>query len=150
MNKMQNNKSKEMKLGYFQKEGNAATIYIGNLKFDKTEYQIKEIFEKYGQVKYVKVVTDNKTGKSKGIAFIQMPNKLEAKKAIKELNGKVIDGRTVKVSVAVERESDKRIQKQKITKLSEPLQSESEDSIKPKKKKKRVKGLALLFQNTKK
>lgn len=137
----------EKKLGYFQKDGTGSTIYIGNLTYNKTQVQIKDLFAKFGPVKYVKIVTDTTTGKSKGIAFVQMPNKLEAAKAIKSLNNTVLDERTLKVSIATPRESDKMIQKEKKIALNpEQIQEIPNTEIKTKKRK-RDKGLKLLFNH---
>lgn len=105
MNK--NDERKEMKVGYYQPESNGLTIYIGNLVYSKTQYDIKELFEKYGPVKYVKINVDPDTNQSKGFGFVQMPNKSDGYKAIRDLNGKQLDGRTLKVSVAKEQENPK-------------------------------------------
>src|SRR5690606_2913109 len=90
----------ERRIGYFQKENPGKTIYIGNLSYEMTEEQIFNKFRSFGKVKYVKLITDLKTKKSKGIAFVQMPKESEASRAIATLDGQVIDGRTVKVSEA--------------------------------------------------
>ncbi|MGK0367796.1 MAG: RNA recognition motif-containing protein [Thermoproteota archaeon] len=107
-NKNKNDKPKvdvraERKLGYYQKDEEVTTVYIGNLKFQKKEQDIKEMFEFFGAVKYVKTVIDNETGYSKGYAFVQMTNENKAKLAVETLNGKLMDGRTLKVSIAQER-----------------------------------------------
>ena len=81
-----------------------STIYIGNLSFNKREGEIKKLFQKFGKVTYVKSVLDSKTKKNKGIAFVQMVSKLGAETAIEELNGKEVDGRTLKVSMAIDNE----------------------------------------------
>lgn len=93
----------ERKTGYFQKDPTVTTIYVGNLRYKRDEKDIKKMFEQFGKVAYAKLVIDEKTQKSKGIAFVQMPNKTAALKAINSLNGKQVDGRTLKVSVALER-----------------------------------------------
>lgn len=137
----------EKKVGYFQKENPGLTIYIGNLLFSKNEFEIKALFERFGKVKYVKIVVEPKTGKSKGIAFVQMTDKKEALKAIEVLNGKEYDGRTLKVSIANEREN---VQKP-IPKKKESSKKEALPAFKAKTKKvKRPKGLEVLFKNLKK
>jgi RNA recognition motif-containing protein len=75
-------------------------IYVGNLLFDVTEDQLKELFEPFGQVTEVRLIMDKFTGKSKGFGFIEMPSKEEAEKAIEELNGKDMDGRQITVNEA--------------------------------------------------
>jgi len=75
-------------------------IYVGNLSFDVTEDQLKELFGPFGQVTEVRLIMDKFTGKSKGFGFIEMPSKEDAEKAIEELNGKDIDGREIAVNEA--------------------------------------------------
>ena len=75
-------------------------IYVGNLSYNTTETGLKEAFEKYGQVDSVKIIVDRYTGRSKGFAFVEMPSDEEAKAAIAEMDGKELDGRTIKVDEA--------------------------------------------------
>lgn len=82
----------------------ATKIYVGNMSFDTTEDQLKEAFAAIGQVDSVSLITDRYSGRSKGFAFVEMSNDEEAKTAIKELDGKEIGGRTLKVSEARPRE----------------------------------------------
>ena len=133
-----------------QKDKNLITIYIGNLSYNKREGEIKKLFQKFGKVTYVRIVVDAKTEKSKGIAFVQMPNEKDALKAIVELNGTVLDDRTLKVSVAIESEEP-----EKVTKPSKEKKHVKDDiddeSIKKKgPKRKKIKGLDILFANIKK
>jgi RNA recognition motif-containing protein len=78
-------------------------IYVGSLPFDLDEEELKEIFEEYGEVSTVKVITDKFTGKSRGFGFVEMPDVETAKKAIEDLNGAEIDGRTIVVNESVEK-----------------------------------------------
>ncbi|MBN1755781.1 RNA-binding protein [bacterium] len=75
-------------------------IYAGNLDYAVQESDLKEEFGKYGTVEEVRMITDNQTGRSKGFAFIEMPNEAEAKAAIESLNGYDLKGRTIKVNEA--------------------------------------------------
>jgi cold-inducible RNA-binding protein len=75
-------------------------IYVGNLLFDVTEDELKELFAPFGQVTEVRLIMDKFTGKSKGFGFIEMPSKEEAEKAIAALNGKDINGRAMTVNEA--------------------------------------------------
>jgi len=75
-------------------------IYVGNLSFDVTEGQLKELFAPFGQVTEVRLIMDKFGGKSKGFGFIEMPSKEEAEKAIEGLNGKDIKGRGMTVNEA--------------------------------------------------
>jgi RNA recognition motif-containing protein len=83
-------------------------IYVGNLNFDLTEDELKELFEVYGHVTSVKIISDKYTGRSKGFGFVEMESDSEAKEAIENLNGKDVSGRAIKVNQARERENDNR------------------------------------------
>ncbi len=75
-------------------------LYVGNLLFDVTENDLKELFEPFGQVTEIRLIMDKYTGKSKGFGFIEMPSKDEAQKAIAALNGKDMKGRAISVNEA--------------------------------------------------
>jgi RNA recognition motif-containing protein len=83
-------------------------IYVGNLNFDLTEDELKELFETYGQVNSVKIISDKYTGRSKGFGFVEMESDSEGNEAIENLNGKEVNGRAIKVNQARERENDNR------------------------------------------
>ena len=78
-------------------------IYIGNLARDVTEEDLRETFSAYGKITDVKVIKDRDSGEPKGFGFVEMPTDSEARSAIKNLNGTVLKGQTVKVSVAKSR-----------------------------------------------
>jgi RNA recognition motif-containing protein len=61
-------------------------IYVGNLNFRTTEQQIADLFAQYGEVTSVKIVKDQETGRSKGFAFVEMADDMEASNAIQALN----------------------------------------------------------------
>ena len=73
-------------------------IFVGSLPWSIEEADLRESFEAYGTVDSVKIVTDKFTGRSKGFGFVEMPNDEEAQKAIDELNGATVDGRTIVVN----------------------------------------------------
>jgi RNA recognition motif-containing protein len=73
-------------------------IFVGSLPWSIEEADLRESFEVYGTVDSAKVVTDKFTGKSKGFGFVEMPNDDEALKAIEELNGASVQGRTIVVN----------------------------------------------------
>ena len=81
---------------------NAQMLYIGNLNYKINEKDLVGIFGKFGKVGKVNLVIDYKSKKSKGIAFVEMFDKEAISKAIAQLDGKAIDGRVAKVSIAVE------------------------------------------------
>ena len=78
-------------------------IYVGNLSYKVRENDLKEVMEEYGQVDSCKLNTDRDTRKSKGFAFVEMADDEAAKKAIAELNGAELDGRTMVVKEATPR-----------------------------------------------
>jgi RNA recognition motif-containing protein len=69
-------------------------IYVANLSFVTTEDVLRSMFEQYGTVDRVNVLSDKHTGQTKGIAFVEMPNDDEAQKAIFGINGTDVGGRT--------------------------------------------------------
>ena len=73
-------------------------IFVGSLPFSIEEADLKGFFEDYGTVVSVKIITDKFTGRSKGFGFVEMPNDAEAQKAIDELNGGTVEGRTIVVN----------------------------------------------------
>ncbi|MBN2062213.1 MAG: RNA-binding protein [Deltaproteobacteria bacterium] len=75
-------------------------IYVGNLSFDVTEEDLQKIFSEFGQVVSVKIIMDQYNGRSKGFGFVEMPDRIEANKAIDELNSREIKGRSIKVNKA--------------------------------------------------
>jgi RNA recognition motif-containing protein len=76
------------------------SIHVGNLSFDATEEDIRQAFAKYGEVASVNVITDRETGRSRGFAFVEMPDGAEAKEAIEKVNLMEIAGRSITVSEA--------------------------------------------------
>jgi RNA recognition motif-containing protein len=75
-------------------------IYVSNLGFGVQSEELNKQFSQYGEVASVNVVMDKVTNRSRGFAFVEMRNTAEAEKAIKELDGISMDGRTIKVSEA--------------------------------------------------
>ena len=75
-------------------------IYVGNLSYNLTEGELREMFEVYGEVASVNLIADKFTGQSKGFGFIEMPKQAEAEEAIKALNEKEVKGRNLTVNQA--------------------------------------------------
>jgi|ERR1019366_6878242 RNA recognition motif-containing protein len=75
-------------------------IYVGNLSVSATEDMLRPLFEQYGTVERVNIVTDRDTGQSRDFGFVEMSNHGEAVKAIAALNGWELDGRTLNVNEA--------------------------------------------------
>ena len=78
-------------------------IYVGNLSFQTTEQDLSTLFEQIGQIESVKIITDRDTGRSKGFAFVEMGDQ-DAEKAIAQLNGVAVGGRSLTVNEARPRE----------------------------------------------
>ena len=75
-------------------------IYVGNLSFSATEDMVRALFERYGAVDRVHIVTDRDTGQARGFAFVEMGNDAEGMKAINAVNGMDLEGRTLSVNEA--------------------------------------------------
>jgi RNA recognition motif-containing protein len=75
-------------------------IYCGNLNWQTTEADLQAAFEAYGEVSSVTIIKDKYTSQSRGFGFVEMPNDEEAQAAIDGLNGKELDGRTLRVDQA--------------------------------------------------
>ena len=76
------------------------SIFVGNLDFGATEETIRSLFEPFGTMERVSLMTDRDTGRSRGFAFVEMVNASEADQAIAALNGTSLGGRTLNVSEA--------------------------------------------------
>lgn len=76
-------------------------MYIGNLSYNVKESDLRQVMEEYGTVESVKLIVDRDTRRSKGFAFVDMPETSEALNAIKELNGAEYVGRQMVVKEAL-------------------------------------------------
>jgi len=79
-------------------------IFVGNLGFSVTDHDLRQLFESYGVVDKVSIITDRDTGRSRGFGFVEMPDSAAAKAAIQELQGTTLAGRTLNVNEAKPRE----------------------------------------------
>lgn len=79
-------------------------LYVGNLSFDTIENDLQALFEQFGSVTEVALVTDRSTGRSRGFAFVTMGGSAEGQAAIDGLNGKDFGGRNLTVNEARPRE----------------------------------------------
>ncbi|RLD09727.1 MAG: RNA-binding protein [Chlamydiae bacterium] len=79
-------------------------IYVGNLSYGTTDKELEEIFGAFGTVTSAKVITDKYTSRSKGFGFVEMEDKEAGEAAIKDLDGKEVGGRNLKVNEARPRE----------------------------------------------
>ncbi|MGI8746181.1 MAG: RNA recognition motif domain-containing protein [Bryobacteraceae bacterium] len=76
-------------------------LFVGNLDFSTTENEVRSLFEGYGAVDRVSIVTDRDTGRSRGFGFVEMAANAEAEAAIAELDGREWRGRALKVNEAL-------------------------------------------------
>jgi len=83
-------------------------IYVGNLDYKVTESDLEAIFQEYGAVSSAKIITDKYSGRSKGFGFVTMDDNEEANRAIKELNGTMVQTREIVVNEAREKERNPR------------------------------------------
>ena len=79
-------------------------IFVGNLAFSATDHALRQLFEQYGAVDKISIITDRDTGRSKGFGFVEMPESQAATSAIQGLNGKELEGRALTVNEAKPRE----------------------------------------------
>jgi RNA recognition motif-containing protein len=82
-------------------------LYIGNLSFNATADSIKTAFSAFGEVTDTHLVTDRESGQSRGFGFVTMGTSEAAQKAIREMNGTLLDGRALKVNEAEERPNNR-------------------------------------------
>lgn len=75
-------------------------IFVGNLSFNTNEDELRQLFESYGQVDRVSILTDRETGRSRGFGFVEMSSNEDGEKAIAALNGSQVGGRTINVNEA--------------------------------------------------
>ena len=79
-------------------------IYVGNLSFQTTEDQLRQMFEEHGQVSSASLVMDRETGRPRGFGFVEMNDDAQARAAMAALHGKNVDGRDLTVNEAKPRE----------------------------------------------
>jgi RNA recognition motif-containing protein len=80
-------------------------LYVGNLSFDTTTQNLEQIFGEIGTVDSANIIEDRETGRSRGFAFVEMSSKEEGQNAISQLDGKEVDGRSLKVNEAKPQEN---------------------------------------------
>lgn len=79
-------------------------LFVGRLPYDMSEDQLQELFETVGEVQSVSIIFDRETGRSKGFGFVEMSTSDAAQKAVDKLNGHEVNGRSIVVNPARERE----------------------------------------------
>ena len=81
-------------------------IYVGNLSFNSTEADLKDVFGRHGSVESVSIITDRETGRSRGFAFVEMEDASSVQDAIRALDGTDLGGRNIRVNEAQEKSRD--------------------------------------------
>ena len=99
-------------------------IYVGNLPYDFTEEELKDMFNQFGDVANVKIILDKASGRSKGFGFVEMAEKSEGQDAIQVLDQSPVRGRNVRVHVA--RPKNGRSQRNKVKRSRESQAEEIE------------------------
>ncbi len=79
-------------------------MYVSNLSFNVQDEDLREFFTEYGEVVSAKVIMNKETGRSRGFGFVEMSDDAAAEKAMAELNGGMVEGRAISVTVAKPRE----------------------------------------------
>jgi RNA recognition motif-containing protein len=126
------------------------SVYVGNLSYNRDENGILGLFKQYGFIKGIKLMREGKEDKSKGVAFVDMVNMNDALRAITALDGTLVDGRTLKVSLAA---TQGFVPKEKDEEVEKPFQLSRKKELGLMKKERRVsktKGLQVLFDSKKK
>ena len=78
-------------------------LYVGNLSYDVTEGELKELFASKGEVVSVKIISDYETGRSKGFGFVEMDSKEGSEEAISAFNGYDLKGRAMRVNESIDK-----------------------------------------------
>ena len=78
-------------------------LFVGGIAWATTEEQLREVFAEHGEIKDLIIIKDRETGRSKGYGFVTMADEESGKNAMEQINGKEIDGRTLRVDEATER-----------------------------------------------
>jgi RNA recognition motif-containing protein len=81
-------------------QGSSKKLYVGSLPYSTTEDELRGLFESFGPIESVRIITDKFTGMSKGFGFVEMENADDAQKAVEGMNGKQLNGRTLIVNEA--------------------------------------------------
>ncbi|MDA3810004.1 MAG: RNA-binding protein [Spirochaetaceae bacterium] len=80
-------------------------LYVGNINYKTSAEMLESIFSEFGTVESVSMVSDKYTGKFRGFSFVKMESEIEAKVAMESINSQEVDGRQLKVSLAIEKKS---------------------------------------------
>ncbi len=79
-------------------------LYVGNLSFNTSDQDLEQLFSQSGTVNSARIITDRDSGRSRGFGFVEMSSKSEGNTAIEDFNGKEVNGRSLVVNEARQRE----------------------------------------------
>lgn len=82
-------------------------IFVGNLSFEVTDFDLEDLFKQHGEVVSAKVILDRDTNRSRGFGFVEMSSESSVQAAIDALNGAEVKGRAINASVAKEKSNDR-------------------------------------------
>lgn len=82
-------------------------IFVGNLSFEVTDFDLEDLFKQHGEVLSAKVILDRDTSRSRGFGFVEMTSDGSVQSAIDALNGTEVKGRAINVSIAREKSDDR-------------------------------------------
>ena len=82
-------------------------LFVGNLSFEVTDFDLEDLFKQYGEVISAKVILDRDTNRSRGFGFVEMSSDNSVQSSIDALNGTEVKGRAINVSIAKERTDDR-------------------------------------------
>ena len=82
-------------------------IFVGNLSFEVTDFDLEDLFKQHGEVISAKVILDRDTSRSRGFGFVEMSSESSAQSSIDALNGTEVKGRAINVSIAREKTDDR-------------------------------------------
>jgi RNA recognition motif-containing protein len=85
----------------------AKKLYVGNLSYSTTDATLSELFGEFGEILSVNIITDRMSGRPKGFAFVEMAEQIAALAAINQLDGRELDGRSIKVAEARPRQDSR-------------------------------------------
>lgn len=105
----------------------STTVYISNLSYERDRNGLKSLFKRYGTIKNIKIIVEPTTNQSRGMAFVEMGSIEEATAAIKDLNGRVIDGRTAKANFAIPQVEERKFYPAKVDKKVAPKKKVEKD-----------------------
>lgn len=105
----------------------SSTVYLSNLSYERDRNGIKSLLRTFGKILNIKIIVEPKTNQSRGMAFIEMETVEEATKVVKEMSGKIVDGRTLKANFAIPQAEERPFYPAKVEKKEAPKKRVEKD-----------------------